>query len=110
MYVQRLKENLVKFIELRNELSQLKPNQRLYNLHDYIDVLQECINSVDHGDGDLLGEPARIACSKLDDKRDLDQNKFVTAFATQKRALLSIADRYIRDLQLGLSLHGQVSK
>jgi hypothetical protein len=101
MYIEDLKENLKLVNELRDELKVLKKEARRgYTLHEYIDLIQERLWN-DHGERDRFAEPKRLANFKLDELRDINKEQFNSAFSKNKTKLLSILNRYIKDLQIG---------
>lgn len=102
MDITDLKENLRQVISLRDEIVQLrKEDRRTYSLREYVDLFQDRLSWTDHGEMDKFWRPMHVANTKLDEMRGIDVEKFNSAFATHKTKLLSIVNRYIKDLQLG---------
>lgn len=103
MNTEALKENLKRVIELRDELKDLsKSSRRGYALYEYIGLIRDRLIFVDHGEADLFAEPARIAGNRLAILADIGEDKFNTAFATNKAKLLAILQSYLKGLQSGL--------
>jgi hypothetical protein len=97
-----LKENLRQVISLRDEIVQLrKEDRRTYSLREYVDLFQDRLRWTDHGESDRFWRPMHVAITKLDEISNIDVKKFNSAFTTHKAKLLSIVNRYIKDLQLG---------
>lgn len=102
MEIADLKENLRHVISLRDEIVQLrKEDRRTYSLREYVDLFQDRLSWTDYGDRDKFWVPKYNANAGLEKLRDIDSEKFNSAFATHKTKLLSIVNRYIKELQLG---------
>lgn len=108
MNINELKETLQAIISLRDEIEKLTKNttvRHTYTLKDYVDLCHNKITWVDYGDRDKFYVPYHTASMRLSELRDIDDEKFNSAFKTHKTKLLSILNRYIKDLQHGFELH-----
>lgn len=106
MEIADLNENLKQVISLRDELKELKKgNRRIYSLREYVDLFHDRLIWTDHGMSDSISLAEHDACSRLDILCDIEVEKFNSAFSVNKTKLLSIVNRYIKDLQLGLQLY-----
>ena len=102
MDIQELRENVQKVISLREEVKDLKKdNRRLYSLKEYVGLFRDRLIFVDHGERDRFFWPMHIAFTKLDELSYMTNDEFYSRFATTKTKLLSIMNRYIKDLQRG---------
>jgi len=102
MDITDLKENLKQVVSLRDNLIKLeKGDMRTYSLNEYLDLFQNRLNGTDHGERDKFYWPMHVANTKLDILREMDIEKFNSAFSTNKSKMLSIVNQYIKDLQLG---------
>ncbi len=106
MDIQELRENVQKVISLREEVKNLKKSiRRTYSLREYVDLFRDRLIFVDHGERDRFFWPMHIASTKLDELSDMRNDEFNSRFSTTKTKLLSIMNRYIKDLQRGFVEH-----
>lgn len=107
MNTDEIKNNLIKVISLRDEIKDFKKGSRqtAYKLSDYVDLCYDRIIAVDYGDRDRLYVPYSNASMKLQDFMQTDDKIINSQFSAHKTKLLSILNRYIKDLQLGLQEH-----
>lgn len=104
--IAELKENIIGIISLRDELIQLKKYDRYtYSLYEYIELFREKLIFTDHGGNDIFWDPKHVALTKLDQLSDIDEESFNSRFSANKTKLLSIMNRYIKDLQHGFHLY-----
>lgn len=106
MDIQELKENVISVISLKEEVKDLKKdNRRSYTLREYVGLFRDRLIFVDHGERDRFFWPMHIASTGLDELSNLTNDQFDTRFSTTKTKLLSIMNRYIKDLQRGIMEH-----
>jgi hypothetical protein len=106
MDLQELKENLKTVIDLQAEVKDLKKgNRHTYSLREYVDQFRDRLINIDHGDRDRFFWPMHIASTRLDDLSNLTDAEIDSRFSTTKTKLLSIMNRYIKDLQHEFYIH-----
>jgi hypothetical protein len=109
MNVNDLKENLKRVISLRDEIMELKKeNRRTYSLREYVELFRDRLIHIDHGEIDKFWWPMHIALTKLDELSDIEENKFNSQFSANKRKLLSTINRYTKEMQIELQEHDLV--
>ncbi len=107
-----IKENLEKVISLRDEIKDLKKGkQRTYSLREYVELFRDRLIYVDHGERDRFWWPMHVALTKIDEFIDIRrEEKFNSQFSANKTKLLSIINRYIKNLQYEFQQHDLASK
>jgi len=111
MNINELKKNLEKVISLRDEIKDLKKGkQRTYSLREYVELFRDRLIYVDHGERDRFWWPMQVALTNIDEFTDIREEKFNSQFSANKTKLLSIINRYIKDLQHGFQQHDLESK
>lgn len=102
MDIADLKDNLRQVVSLKDNLFKLKKgDMRTYSLSEYLDLFQNRLIRIDHGERDKFYWPMHVANTKLDILREMDNEKFNSDFSTNKSKMLSIVNQYIKDLQIG---------
>lgn len=106
MNISELKQNLQQIIYLRDEIAESKKETRFgYSLKEYLELFRDKLIFVDHGERDKFWCPKHEATQKLDSLSDISLNEFSSAYSKNKTKLLSIINRYIKDMKLGFIQH-----
>lgn len=107
MDIQALKSNLLAIIALRDKVEALSSSDSHhgYQLSDYAEKARTRIYSADHGDDDWYFLPQWDAGNRFRQLQENGDARIDSAFATSKTKLLSILNRYIKDLQTGFREH-----
>jgi hypothetical protein len=110
MEILELKNNLRKVISLQEEIKDLTNSKKqLFSLTDFMENFRNCLIYVDHGERDRFFVPMNIALNKLNNLSDIVNNNSKLSFSQTKTKLLSIMNRYIKDLQRGFEEHDSES-
>ena len=106
MNISELKQNLQQIIYLRDEIVESKKETRFgYSLKEYLEQFRYKLIIVDHGERDKFWCPRHVATQKLDSLSDLSLDEFNSAYSKNKTKLLSIINRYIKEMKLGFIQH-----
>ena len=99
MRIEELKNNVRRQKELRDEISESNNKSKLgYTLFECLERVRDSIIYIDHGESDLFFIPKHRASMKLDELLNTDVKSFNSAYSKNKKKLLSIVNRYIKDL------------
>lgn len=75
------------------------------SLKGYIELLYDRLIVVDHGERDRFYVPKHITSLKLNELFNMTNDQFNSRFSTTKTKVLSIMNRYIKDMQRGFEEH-----
>jgi hypothetical protein len=108
MDIKELHENTRKVISLRDEIIVLEKHRKEptgYRLNEYVELFRDRLIWVDHGERDRFWVPMHNTLIKLDEMANIDPEKFNSNFATYKKNLLSVINRYIKEMHQGFDAH-----
>lgn len=106
MNISELKQNLQQIIYLRDEIVESKKETRFgYSLKEYLEQFRYKLIIVAHGERDKFWCPRHVATQKLDSLSDLSLDEFNSAYSKNKTKLLSIINRYIKEMKFGFIQH-----
>jgi len=103
MDIAELKTTVQEIIALRNEIESFSKSEISFakSLSDYINIVHNKLMWVDHGIKDRFYSPRFFISKSLSELMDIENKKINSAFSKHKSKLLSILNRYIKEMQKG---------